>query len=132
MVELMITLVVTMFGLMGLVALNTSFSRNGQAMNQTQEAVSIGKGVLEGLRSKRTADFITDLTGSTASTPPFDRTGYTSLAGRNGMTYTVDVSVAAVTTTLWRTRVLVRWTDDTDGRDRQLALELVRPSTEAL
>ncbi len=132
MVELLITLVVSMFGLMGLVALNTTFSRSGQAMSQTQEAVSIGKGVIENLRSKRTAEFVTDLTGSTASTPPFDRTSYTSQAGRNGLTYTVDVNVSAVTATLWRMRVLVHWTDDTDGRMREVPLELVRPTTEAL
>ena len=132
MVELLITLVVTMFGLMGLVAMNTTFSRSGQTMNQTQEAVSIGKRVIEELRGKRTADLVTALTGSTAAAPPIDRTSYTSLAGRNGLTYTVDVNVASVTATLWRMRVMVRWTDDTDGRTRQLPLELLRPSTEAL
>jgi Tfp pilus assembly protein PilV len=132
MVELMVTLVITTFGLMGLVALNTTFSRGGQSMNQTQEAVAIGKRVIEDLRSKRTADVVADLTGSSTSVPPIDRTSYTALAGRTGMTYTVDVNVAAVTATLWRVRVLVRWTDDTDGRTRQLPLELLRPSTEAL
>ena len=132
MVELMITLVVTTFGLMGLVALNTTFSRGGQTMNQSQEAVAIGKGVLEDLRSKRTPDLATALTGSSISSPPIDRPSYTSLAGRNGMTYTVDVMVATVTPTLWRMRVVVRWTDDTDGRTRELPLELLRPSTEAL
>lgn len=132
MVELMITLVITTFGLMGLVGLNTTFSRGGQTMNQSQEAVSIGKRVLEDLRSKRTAELVTDLTGSTAAAPPIDRASYSSIAGRNGMTYTIDVMVASVTATLWRMRVVVRWTDDTDGRTRELPLELLRPSTEAL
>jgi prepilin-type N-terminal cleavage/methylation domain-containing protein len=132
MVELLITLVVTMFGLMGLVAMNTTFSHGGQSMNQSQEAVAIGKRVLEDLRSKRTADLSTDLTGSPISSPPIDRPSYSSLAGRNGITYTVDVTVASVTATLWRMRVMVRWTDDTDGRTRALPLELLRPSTEAL
>lgn len=132
MVELMITLVVTMFGLMGLVGLNATFSHSSQTLNQTQEAVAVGKQVLEDLRAKRTADLVVALTGSTASTPPFDRTAFTSVAGRNGMTYTVDVNVAAVTATLWRMRVTVQWTDDTDGRERELPLELIRSSTEAL
>jgi len=132
MIELLITLAVTMFGLMGLVGLNSTFSHSSQTMNQTQEAVAVGKSVLEELRSKRTGDLVTTLTGSTASSPPFDRTSYSSLAGRNGITYTVDVNVATVTATLWRMRVLVRWTDDTDGRTRQMPLEVLRPSTEAL
>jgi prepilin-type N-terminal cleavage/methylation domain-containing protein len=132
MVELLITLVITMFGLMGLVALNTTFSRSSQNMNQTQEAVAIGKRVLEELRGKRTADLVTALTGSTAAAPPIDRASYTALPGRTGMTYTVDVNVASVTPTLWRMRVLVHWTDDTDGSTRALPLELLRPSTEAL
>lgn len=132
MVELMITLVVSMFGVMGLVGLNATFSRSSQSMNQTQEAVAVGKQVIEDLRAKRTADLVVALTGSTASAPPFDRTAYTSVAGRNGMTYTVDVNVAAVTATLWRMRVTVQWTDDTDGRERELPLELIRSSTEAL
>lgn len=132
MVELMITLVVTMFGLMGLVAMNTTFSHSSQNMNQTQEAVSIGKGVIEDLRARRTADLVTALTGSTASAPPIDRASYRSVAGRNGLTYTVDVTVASVTATLWRLRVTVNWTDDVDGRTRALPIELLRPSTEAL
>ncbi len=129
--ELMVALVVTMFALMGLVALNTTFSQGSAALNQSQEAVSVGKLVLEELRGKRTAELLTELTGSTAATPPFDRTSYKSLAGRNGMTYTVDVAVASVTATLWRMRVVVRWTDDTN-QSKQLPLELLRPSTEAL
>lgn len=131
MMELLIALVVTMFALMGLVALNMTFAQGSSALNQNQEAVSVGKLVLEELRGKRTPDLLTDLTGSTAANPPFDRTSYKTLPGRNGMTYTVDVSVASVTATLWRMRVVVRWTDDTNAA-KQLALELLRPSTEAL
>jgi hypothetical protein len=129
--ELLVALVVTMFALMGLVALNLTFTQGSTTLNQSQEAVSIGKLVLEELRGKRTGDLLTDLTGSTAASPPFDRSSYKSLSGRNGMTYTVDVSVASVTASLWRMRVVVRWTNDTH-QAKQLPLELLRPSTEAL
>lgn len=129
--ELMVSLVVTMFALTGLVALNVTFSRGSNTLNQSQEAVSVGKLVLEELRGKRTAELLAELTGSTASAPPFDRPSYKALSGRNGMTYSVDVSVATVTATLWRMRVVVRWNDDTNEA-QALPLELLRPSTEAL
>jgi len=129
--ELLISLAVTMFALTALVALNMTFSQGSAAVNQSQEAVSVGKLVLEELRGKRTGDLLTALTGSTSSTPPFDRSSYRSAAGRNGMTYTVDVEVASVTATLWRMRVVVRWNDDAGGA-KQVALELLRPSSEAL
>lgn len=132
MVELMITLAVTMFGLMGLIALNTTFSRSSQTMNRSQEGVAVGKQVIEELRAKRTAELVTALTGTVAATPPFSRTGYTTVAGRNGLSYTVDVDVTAVTSTLWRMRVEVEWTDDTDGSTRSVPLELIRASTEAM
>lgn len=132
MIELMVTLVVTTFGLMGLLAMNQTFSRGSTSAYQSQEAVTIGQRVVEDLRAKRTADFVTALTGSTAASPPFARDAYTSLAGRNGLTYTVDVAVASVSPTLWRMRVVVHWTDDGTGAAKQLALELLRASTEAL
>jgi Tfp pilus assembly protein PilV len=132
MIELLITLTVTMFALMGLVALTATFSRGSSSANQSQEAVAVGQRVVEGLRAKRTADLIGDLGGGATIAPPFNRPSYTALPGRNGMTYTADVAVAAVTTTLWRMRVVVRWTDDATNQSKQIALELLRPSTEAL
>lgn len=131
-IELLVTLAVSMFGLMGLLAMNTTFSRGTTSAAETQEAVTIGQRTMEELRSKRTDDLATALTGSATSTPPMSRTSYAAVAGRTGLTYTVDVSVVAVTSTLWRLRTVVSWTETADGRTRQLALELLRPSREAL
>lgn len=132
MIELMVTLVITMFALAGLLALNNTFSRGGQSASQTEEAVTVAKRALEELRVKRTADLSTSLTGSSNATPPFSRTSYETIAGRNGVSYTVDVAIDSVSTTLWRMRVLVSWTDDATGVTKQMPLELLRASSEAL
>lgn len=132
MVELMITLVVTVFALMGLLALNTTFSHGSTSVSQTQEAVTVGERVLEELRAKRIEDLSAELTGSRTSAPPFSRDSYASVSGRNGMTYTVDVAVTSVTASLWRMRVVVAWTVEGSQEPRRLPLELLRASTEAL
>jgi hypothetical protein len=52
--------------------------------------------------------------------------------GRNGLTYTIDASVIALSATLWRMRVDVHWTDDATGEVRTLPIELLRASTESM
>lgn len=132
MVELMVTLVISVFMLMGMLGLNVVFSRGTVSANQTQEAVIVGQRVIEELRSRRTSDFLTALGGNASSTPPLTRDGYTTITGRNGTPYTADVEVTAVSATLWRIRVVVSWTEDGSTRPRELPFELLRPSAEAL
>jgi len=131
MIELLITLVITVFGLMGLLALHGSLTQGTGAASQSQEAVTVASQAIELFRSKRTPDLAQELTGSALATPPFSRTAYMSVIGRNGLTYTVDVDVTLYQT-LWKMRVEVRWTDDASGEERMLPFELLRPSGEAL
>lgn len=132
MVELMVTLVISVFMLMGMLGLNVVFSRGTVSANQTQEAVVVGQRVIEELRSRRTSDFLTAVGGNASSALPLTRDGYLTTTGRSGTSYTADVEVTAVSTTLWRIRVVVSWTEEPSARTRELPFELLRPSAEAL
>lgn len=134
MVELLITLVVTVFGLMGAMALHASLARGNENAGRTNEATSVATQVVESLRGARSADMMQDLTGSSTTLPPVDVTGYTTVLGRNGMSYTLDVHVAEVTgqPNLWRIRVEVKWTDDNSTAQRMIPFEVVRTMQEAL
>ena len=132
MVELLVTLAITVFGFAALLASNKVLSGGTASAGRAQEASSIGAQTLETLRARRVQDLSTELTGSPVSTPPFSRPSYTTVAGRSGVTYTVDVDVTEVSPTLWRLRTTVAWTDDETGAPRTLPLELVRSIREEL
>jgi Tfp pilus assembly protein PilV len=132
MIELLVTLVITVVGLMGAVALHRSMSAGSSSAGQLMEATVVGTQVMETLRSRRTLEVATELIGSPSSSPPFSRANYTSVIGRNGLTYTIDASVIALSATLWRMRVDVHWTDDATGEVRTLPIELLRASTESM
>lgn len=131
MIELLIALVITVFGLMGVLALHGTLTQGTGAATQSQEAVSIAKQAIELFRSKRNPDLAQELTGSQLSTPPFSRDNYVSVIGRNGLTYTVDVDVTLYQT-MWKVRVEVHWTDEATGEEKMMPFELLRPSAEAL
>lgn len=132
--ELLVTLAVTVFGLMGMMALHTSMSGGADVAGRTQEAVSVGTQVLESLRSARPADMMQTLTGSPASEPPQNIEPFTTILGRNAISYTVDVHVTAVTgaSNLWKIRVEVKWTDDNSTVEHSIPFEVLRTSRDAL
>ncbi len=132
MIELLVTLAITVLGLMGAVGLHRSVSAGSSSAGQLMEATVVGTQVMETLRSRRTLEVATELIGSPSASPPFTRTNYTSVIGRNGLTYTIDASVIALSGTLWRIRVDVHWTDDESGETRTLPIELLRASTESM
>ena len=131
MVELLVTMTITIFALMGALAIHTSMTAGLSVSAQMMEATVVGGQAMEKLRAKRTLDVAEEITGSTATPAPFARDGYQSIVGRNGLTYTIDVAVTSLSATLWKIRVDVNWQSDT-GEDRSVALELVRASAEAL
>lgn len=132
--ELMITLVVTLFGLMGVMAVHLTMTEGSSNAGRNAEAVAVGTQMLESLRAQRPTDMMQTLTGSSTALPPIDLTSYTTKTGRNGVSYTIDVHVAAVgtTTNLWRVRVEVKWTEDTSAASHTLPFEVIRTAQEAL
>ncbi len=131
MMELLITLVISVFALMGILALHVSLSHGTTRASQVQEAVAIGAKVIETLRGKRPGDLSTEVTGSAAA-PPYTNASYATMLGRNGLSYTVGVDVSSPATGLWLLHVDVSWTDDVTGDTTTLPLELIRTSREAL
>jgi type IV pilus assembly protein PilV len=129
--ELLITMVVTVFGLMGVMSLHVSMTRGNDTAGRTQEAISIGGQMMETLRSERPADMMTALS---ATAPPVDIAPWVTVAGRNGLSYTVDVHISAVAgnTNLWKIRLEVKWTDDGSTVERMIPIELVRNNRDAL
>jgi prepilin-type N-terminal cleavage/methylation domain-containing protein len=133
--ELLVTLTVTTIGLVGLLSLHVSLTRGNEITSRTQEGSTIANQTLENLRSQRPADMMTTLTGNPATVPPVTVTIGTA-AGRNGLTYSRTVIVTAVTSTLWKLRVTVSWTDDgavAGGKfDHAISAEIVRTTQETL
>ncbi|HUJ60106.1 MAG TPA: prepilin-type N-terminal cleavage/methylation domain-containing protein [Kofleriaceae bacterium] len=133
-IELMITLVVTVFGLMGMMALHISLTAGNDAASRSQEALAVGSEVMESLRSKRATDMMMALTGSTTTLPPVDIINYQTLSGRNGVSYQVDAHVSQVgaSANLWKLRIVVNWVEDSSSQTHTLPIELVRTTQEAL
>jgi prepilin-type N-terminal cleavage/methylation domain-containing protein len=132
MVELLVTMTISLFALMGGLAIHSSMTGGLATSAQMSEATVVAVQTMEKLRAKRTLDVAEEITGSTATQAPFARDGYASVIGRNGLTYTVDVAVAALSATLWKIRIDVNWQSDATGEGRSVALELVRASAESL
>jgi prepilin-type N-terminal cleavage/methylation domain-containing protein len=136
--ELLVTLVVTTIGLVGLLSLHVSLNRKNEQTGRADEAVVIANQTIEQLRSLSPTEMMSSLTGSPTSVPPVDVTTST-VAGRNGLTYSRAVAVTSVTNGLWLVRVVVTWTDDgatpgADGGlyDHAMSMELLRTNKELL
>ncbi len=67
MVELMVTMVISLFGSMALLALHVSIAQGTNSTAVTQEAINIGNQTVEELRTLRPTDMMLKLTGNSAS-----------------------------------------------------------------
>ena len=131
MLELLITLAVTVFGLMGVLSLHATLTTGANLTAQSQEATAAGTEIMETLRSKRPSQLCNEVVHGTAAVP-CTNAAYTTVIGRNGMSYSVGVDVSVAATNLWLVRVEVTWTDDANGQPHTVPLEMLRTSKEAL
>lgn len=133
MVELMVTMVISLFGIMALLALHVSIAQGTNQASVTQEAINVGNQTVEELRTLRPSDMMLKLTGNASSVPPLNVAPYATIAGRT-QSYTVSVSVtqAAGSSGLWLIRASVDWTDDGSTASHSLPFEVIRTSAEAL
>jgi prepilin-type N-terminal cleavage/methylation domain-containing protein len=139
--ELLITMAVTIIGLMGLMSLHITTSRGNDVAGRSGEAVAIAQQTLEDLRSRAYKDMLEVLTGNRNAGLPVDVTLNTT-PGRRGMTYrrrALVVGLDAASTFLVRVRVEIAWTDDgavlgSDNgiHDHVVALEIIRTKQESL
>ena len=134
------TLSVTTISLVGLMSLHLSIARGNDSASRFAEATQFGNATVEGLRAQTIPNMLLSLTGSSATAPPID-VNLTTLAGRAGMTYRRRVLVEqlnSASTSLWRIRVEIGWTDDggasTGAAELQhlVAIELIRTVEEQL
>jgi prepilin-type N-terminal cleavage/methylation domain-containing protein len=132
--ELMITIVVTLFSLMGILGLHLTLTRGNDSASRSAEAVAVGMKEIESLRKQRSTDMMNTLTGSSATLPPVVKTNFFTALGRNAVSYQVDVNVTTVGTSgnLWLIRVLVSWTDDGSTAIHSVPVELIRTVQEVL
>jgi prepilin-type N-terminal cleavage/methylation domain-containing protein len=136
--ELLVTMAVTVIGLLGLMAMYVATAKGNEATARSSQAVTIAQDTLEELRSWSLDAMVTRF-GQTDL--PIDAS-LDTVSGRDGTTYsrrvTVD-EVAAVSRDLVKLRVEVTWTDDNaaagsdDGaHDHKVGLEIVRSAIEGL
>ncbi len=148
--ELLVTLSVTTIGLIGLFSLHLSIARGNDGASRSAEATQLASATLEQLRAARVTDMVSQLTGTPTSVPPIDVTSFSSpiagttgtVAGRAGMTFrrrVIVTSLAATSTSLWKIRVEVGWTEDGAAAganggtlDHLVAVEVIRTIEEAL
>jgi prepilin-type N-terminal cleavage/methylation domain-containing protein len=134
--ELLVAMAITIFGLMGLMAGHLSLSSASDRATETEEAVTLGQQLVEELRAQRVGDLMKSLTGSSTSTAPQTITDYLPQTGRNGLAYHRDVRITqGPTATLWRIRVEVYWNEDNaTGATNQhrLPFEIIRSNLEQL
>ena len=129
-IELMVTLVVTMFGMVALLHLNLTMTRANQSNGHHLEGGTFAEEAMEEIRGLTSAELVAQY-GSL----PIDRDMGVVL-GRNDQEFRrrlLAVQVMAAPTPLVRLRVEVSWTDDgaepgaDNGiHDHQIALELLR------
>jgi prepilin-type N-terminal cleavage/methylation domain-containing protein len=139
--ELLITMAVTVIGLMGLMSLHLTTTRGNDIASRSGEGVTIAQQTLEDLRARAFKDMVEALTGNRNTALPIDVV-LNVVQGRNGMSYRRRAIVQEMTTAstgLVRVRLEVSWTDDgaiqgSDNgvHDHVLALEVLRTRVEAM
>jgi prepilin-type N-terminal cleavage/methylation domain-containing protein len=139
-VELLVTLTVTTIGLIGLLGLHASISRGNDGADRSAEATTFAHGTLEQLRAEKIQDMVVQLTGNLGSLPPIDVT-MAAMTGRNGKQFRRHVVVTQLpaSSSLWRIRMEVSWTDDgvvpgSNGgaNDHMIVVESVRTVEDTL
>jgi prepilin-type N-terminal cleavage/methylation domain-containing protein len=136
--ELLVTLTITVIGLLGLLSLFVVTSRGNALSAHSGEAVAVAERTVEEIRTTATADL---LAAHGATALPLD-VSLDTVAGRAGTTFNRRVRVTeltAVSTNLIKIRVDVTWTEAgaTAGaaggiHDHRISLELIRTASEAL
>ncbi|MBZ0238228.1 MAG: prepilin-type N-terminal cleavage/methylation domain-containing protein [Deltaproteobacteria bacterium] len=136
--ELLVTMGVTVVGLMGVLSLYVVTARSNASGAHGGEAVAIAEATVEEIRGMAIPEL---LVAYSAPALPLD-VSLDTVAGRAGTTFDRRVQVTELTATstnLVKIRVEVSWTESgaTAGaeggiHDRRISLELIRTASEAL
>ena len=140
--ELLVTLGITVIGLTGLMSLHIATVRGNDSTGKHGEAVAIAQETLETLR----ADKLTELLARFSTTTLPVSASLDTVSGRGGITFRRQVEITELTAAspdLYKMRVVVAWSDDNSNGsgsgtgaasvyDHQVSLELIRTVLEAL
>ncbi|MBE7451219.1 MAG: prepilin-type N-terminal cleavage/methylation domain-containing protein [Kofleriaceae bacterium] len=136
--EMLITLAVTVIGLTGLLSLHVVTTKGNAITSRSGEGVAIAEATVEEIRNLTLPALFTELG---VSALPVD-VNLDTVAGRAGVTFNRRVQVTeltAVSTNLVKIRVEVSWTDagaapGAEGgiHDHRVSLELIRTASESL
>lgn len=136
--ELLVTLAVTVIGLTGLLALYVVTTQGNATSSRSGEGVAVAEATVEEMRTLALPALLTEL--GTATLPA--DVNLDTVAGRAGVTFNRRVQVTELTATstnLIKIRVEVTWTDagaapGAEGgiHDHRVAFELIRTASEVL
>lgn len=136
--ELLITMAVTVIGLLGLMAMYVATAKGNEATARSSTAVTIAQETLEDLRSMSMETLVKSF-GQTDLPVDAD---LDTVAGRDGTTYNRHVTVdelPAISRDLVKLRVEVSWTEDNaeatadnGAYAHKVGLEIVRSTIEGL
>ncbi len=141
--ELLITLAVSVIGMTGVMALQLATTRTNQGAANAAEAVTIAQRTLEEARSKTLTQMAVDYEGDAGSETEatdidFDFNGETVLGRTVTFQRRIIVASLPASNDLIRVRVVVRWYDDGVDPDlddpmfrHDVAVELLRTRQEA-
>lgn len=136
--ELLITLAITVIGLTGLLSLFVVTAKGNTTTSQSGEAVAVAEATLEEVRNLSLTAMYAQFG---VSSLPIDA-NLNTVAGRAGVTFNRRVQVTEMTATstnLVKIRVEITWTDagaaaGANGgmHDHRISFELIRTGTEQL
>ena len=136
--EMLVTLAITVIGLTGLLSLQLATSKGNEQSGRSGEAVAIAQRTLEAYRSRGVVALASEFS---VANLPIDAT-LDTVAGRAGTTFRrrlIVEELTAVSNSLLKLRVEVSWTDDGAAPgaqggvlDHRVAVELIRTAEEAL
>jgi prepilin-type N-terminal cleavage/methylation domain-containing protein len=134
--ELLVTMAVTVIGLLGLMAMHVATVKGNEATARASAAVSVAQDTLEELRSTSMTGLVTRFA---VTDLPIDA-NLNTVVGRDGTTYSRRVRIdelTGVSRDLVKLRVEVTWTEDGqaangDADDHKVGLEVVRTTLEGL
>jgi prepilin-type N-terminal cleavage/methylation domain-containing protein len=136
--ELLITMAITVIGLTGLLSLYVVTARGNATTSRSGEAVAVAEATVEEIRNLSLEKLLTEFS---VAALPIDA-NLDTVAGRAGVTFNRRVQVTELTATstnLVKIRVEVTWTDagaatgsDNGIHDHRVSFELIRTATELL
>lgn len=132
-VEILVTVIITMIGLLGLMATFTASSRGSLDSRRTDQALALTEGAIEEIKQRTVAEI--ELANSAITATGWTVAYGAAIAGPSGVSYTRSLTARALDPDLVLFRVTTEWAADGGSSantqyQRKVELELVRGRAE--